>query len=181
MKFLPTGLDGAWLIEPERLEDALSSFTRTFCAREFAAHGLHTGWVQHNVSVNSQAGTLRGLHYQAAPHGEIKLVHCTRGRMFDVIADLRRDSPTFRQTFCTELGLTDARMLYIPLGFAHGFLTLEDDTEVTYCISAFYEPASVRGVRWNDPALAIPWPRAIRVMADRDANFPDIGDEGITY
>ena len=181
MNFVPTGLAGAYLIETTQHADERGSFTRTYCAREFAQQGLHTEWVQHSVSFNRAAGTMRGLHYQAAPHGEIKLISCTAGLIFDVIVDLRGDSPTFQKSFCTELGGESGVMLYVPKGFAHGFLTLEDNSRVTYCISAYYEPTAVRGVRWDDPRIGIPWPRQASVIAERDATFRDIDAEGIPY
>jgi dTDP-4-dehydrorhamnose 3,5-epimerase len=173
MYFHETRLPGAYLIEIERLEDERGFFARTWCQREFEAHGLNPCLVQCNVSYNKRAGTLRGMHYQAAPLAEAKLVRCTRGAIYDVIVDLRRDSPAFKQHLAVTLTPEARNMLYIPEGFAHGFLTLADDTEVFYQMSEFYAPDYARGVRWNDPAIAIQWPAPVQVISDRDANYPD--------
>jgi dTDP-4-dehydrorhamnose 3,5-epimerase len=175
MRFLPTKLAGAYLIEPEPWEDARGLFARTYCRDEFAAHGLNTAWVQCNVSFNRLAGTLRGMHWQAEPHAEVKLVRCTRGAAFDVIADVRPDSPTYRQWVGVELIADNRRAVYVPAGFAHGFQTLTDDTELFYQMSEFYHPELASGVRWDDPSLGIEWPPAEqRVIAERDLSFPDL-------
>ena len=174
MRFIETKLPGAYVIEPERFEDDRGFFARTFCEREFAAAGLVTRWPQCNVSHNHARGTLRGMHYQAAPHEEVKLVRCTHGAVHDVIIDLRADSATFRQYVGVDLTARNGTMLYIPGGFAHGFLTLEDHTEVFYQMSAFYAPDYARGVRWDDPAFRIAWPSTPRIVCERDAAYPDI-------
>lgn len=173
MIFAETTLEGAFLVELERREDERGFFARTWCQREFEAQGLKTAWVQSNLSFNRKKGTLRGMHYQAVPYAEAKLVRCTRGAIYDVIIDLRRDSPTFKQWFAVELTADNRRMLFIPEGLAHGFQTLENDTEVFYQMSAFYAPAYARGVRWNDPAFNICWPNAERTISTRDQSYPD--------
>ncbi len=175
MRFVPTKLAGAFVIEPEPRADERGLFARTWCRDEFAAHGLTTSWVQCNVSFNHRTGTLRGMHYQADPHPEVKLVRCTRGAAYDVIADLRPGSPTYRQWVAVELTADNRRAVYVPGGFAHGFQTLADETELFYQMSEFYHPESARGVRWDDPALGIEWPPcAGRVISERDRSFPDL-------
>jgi len=174
MIFKETGLPGAWLIELERIEDGRGFFARSFCAREFAERGLAARFVQSSVSFNARAGTLRGMHFQLPPHREVKLVRCTAGAVFDAIVDLRSGSPTRLRWFGTELSAENRRMLYIPEGFAHGFLTLAPDTEVFYEMSEFYAPHAGRGLRWSDPALGIRWPAAPSVIAERDASYPDL-------
>ena len=173
MIFTETPLKGAFVIEPECLEDTRGFFARTWCQREAAAHGLNGRVVQCSVSFNPRKGTLRGLHYQVPPYEEAKLVRCTMGAIYDVIVDLRRDSPTFRDYFAVILTADNRKMLYIPEGLAHGFQTLEDHTEVFYQMSEFHAPASARGVRWNDPAFGIEWPPAVRIIAERDQNHAD--------
>ena len=175
MIFHPLPVAGAFRLELARQEDERGFFARTFCAREFAARGLASHWVQCNLSFNSRRGTLRGLHYQVPPHAEAKLVRCTRGRVHDVLVDLRPDSPTCRQHAALLLDADERQQVYIPPGVAHGFLTLTDDCELFYQMSEFYEPAAARGVRWNDPAFAIPWPEPPVVISERDANYPDFG------
>jgi dTDP-4-dehydrorhamnose 3,5-epimerase len=171
--FRETSLQGAYLIEPVRREDDRGFFARTFCRDEFAERGLNPLVAQCNVSFNRHKGTLRGLHYQAAPHEEAKLVRCTQGAIFDVIVDLRANSPTFKRYFATELTSTNHAMLYVPAGFAHGFQTLVDDTEVFYQMSESYHAESARGVRWDDPAFGISWPSVEhRILLDRDRNYP---------
>ena len=172
MKFLPTPLAGAYLIELEQLEDERGFFARSFCQNEFRAHGRDPVVAQCNVSFNRKRGTLRGLHYQAEPHAEAKLVRCTRGAVWDVIVDLRKSSPTMRKWHAVELTAENRRALYIPAGFAHGFQTLADDTEVLYQMSEFYHPESARGVRWDDRRLAIGWPIKDAVISPRDRAFP---------
>jgi len=172
MLFRETTVPGVMAIRIEPHCDERGFFARTWCCREFAAHGLNPGLVQCNISVNIRRGTLRGIHYQSAPHAEAKLVCCTRGAIYDVVVDLRESSPTFKQWIGVELTAQNHEMLYIPEGCGHGFLTLEDDTEVFYQMSEFYEPAAARGVRWNDPAFGIEWPAAVQVISERDANYP---------
>jgi dTDP-4-dehydrorhamnose 3,5-epimerase len=171
--FKPTALSGAWVIEPERHEDARGHFARTFCSREFAEHGLETRIEQSSVSFNFRKGTLRGMHYQAHPFEEVKVVRCNRGSIYDVIIDLRPDSTSFKKHFAIELDETNGKMLYISTGFAHGFQTLADRTEVFYQMSRSYSPEHARGVRWNDPAFGIPWPPDHRTILQRDASYPD--------
>ena len=173
MIFTAAPIPGAYVIDPERLEDERGFFARTWCQREFKAHGLNPGLAQCNISYNRRKGTLRGMHYQAVPHAEARLVRCTSGAIYDVIVDLRPDSVTFKRWFPVELTADNRRMLYIPEGLAHGFLTSRDDTEVFYQMSEFYTPGSARGVRWNDPAFGIEWPQEIQVIAERDRNYPD--------
>jgi dTDP-4-dehydrorhamnose 3,5-epimerase len=171
-------LPGAFLIEPEPHEDERGAFARIWCEREFEAHGLDTSVAQSSISINRRAGTLRGLHYQAAPHEEVKIVRCTHGAIFDAIVDLRHGSPTFCRPYSVVLSAANHRMLYIPKGFAHGFQTLEDDTEVFYQISEFYSPEHARGVRWDDPAFGITWPEDERTIVDRDRTYPDFDAAG---
>lgn len=173
MNFLPAGLPGVALVESQSFEDERGFFARTFCRREFAAHGLDSNVVQCSLSFNSKRGTLRGMHFQAAPHEEAKLVRCVRGAIYDVIVDLRPASPTFRQWRAYQLNERNRHALFIPVGLAHGFQTLEDDSEVFYQMSAFYEPEAGRGVRWNDPAFGIRWPIADAIISERDRGFAD--------
>lgn len=173
MRFTETVLKGAFLIQLERKQDSRGFFARTFCQREFAEHGLDTQVAQCNVSFNPRKGTLRGMHYQAKPYEEAKVVRCTMGRIYDVIIDLRRESPTFKKSFGVELTAQDHNMLYVPRGFGHGFQTLENDAEIFYQISEFYSPDHQRGVRWNDPAFGIEWPPDERIISERDQNYPD--------
>ena len=172
MIFTPTPLAGAFVIELERREDERGFFARSFCQREFAEHGLNPHLAQCNVSFNAQRGTLRGMHYQAAPHEEAKLVRCTQGAVWDVIVDLRRDSPTFKHWHGVELSAANRRGLYIPEGLAHGFQTLSDDAELLYLMSEFYEQDTARGVRWDDPAFGIEWPLPNPRISERDRSFP---------
>jgi dTDP-4-dehydrorhamnose 3,5-epimerase len=171
--FRETGIPGAFLIELEPHRDERGSFARTFCAREFEAHGLDARVVQCNVSENRWRGTLRGMHAQRPPHAEAKLVRCTRGAIHDVILDLRPGSAAHGKHVGVTLRAGEGRMLFVPEGVHHGFLTLEDDTEVFYQMSQFYEPSAAVGVRWNDPAFGIQWPAAVRVISERDASYPD--------
>jgi dTDP-4-dehydrorhamnose 3,5-epimerase len=173
MLFTETHLAGAFLIDVERLPDERGFFARTWCADELAARGIELAPVQGNLSVNPTPGTLRGLHYQAAPHEEIKLVRCTRGAIFDVIVDLRAASPTYGQWLGAELTATNCRQLLVPGGFAHGFLTLAPDTEVSYEMSARYVPSAARGLRWNDPAIGVRWPAPPQLLSPKDASYPD--------
>ncbi|HEX9943431.1 MAG TPA: dTDP-4-dehydrorhamnose 3,5-epimerase [Thermoanaerobaculia bacterium] len=172
MIFRGTPLPGAWLLEPERFEDERGFFARTYCRREFEARGLDSAIAQCSVSYNHRRGTLRGLHFQSAPHEEVKLVRVTRGTAWDVIVDVRPGSPTFKRHFSVVLSAADGNALYIPKGFAHGFQTLEDGTEVFYQISEFYAPEAARGYRWDDPTFAIPWPEPPAVISEKDRNLP---------
>lgn len=172
MKFSQTPLHGAWLIEPERNVDVRGAFFRTFCADEYTAIGLDPGMAQCSVSYNVRAGTLRGMHFQAQPHAETKVVRVQRGAIWDAIVDLRRESPSYRAWFGVELSADNARSLYVPKGFAHGFITLADDTEVHYQISTAYVAAASRGIRWSDPTIAISWPREPVVISERDCALP---------
>jgi dTDP-4-dehydrorhamnose 3,5-epimerase len=171
--FRETKLKGAYVIEPERFEDERGFFARTWCRKEFENHGLNPALVQCNISFNKKKGTLRGMHYQTAPHAEVKLVRCTLGSIYDVIIDLRQDSETYKDWFGVELNRDNHKMLYIPENFAHGFLTLEDNTEVFYQMSGFYYAECAKGVRWNDPAFSIQWPAGLSIISDRDRDCPD--------
>lgn len=173
MIFRETAVAGVWIVDPEPHTDERGFFARTWCAREFAERGLSARFVQASVSHNPRRGTLRGLHYQAAPHAEAKLVRCTRGAVYDVALDLRSGSPTYRRHVAVVLDARSHRALYIPEGCAHGFQTLEDDTDVLYQMSTFHAPEAARGVRWDDPAFAIPWPPAERLISARDRAYPD--------
>lgn len=176
MRFLETDLNGAQLIDLEPAHDHRGFFSRTFCVREFAAHGLETNFVQHNLSYSATRGTLRGMHFQTPPHAEVKVVDCAKGAIWDVIIDIRPQSRTFKQWRGFELTAENRRQLYIPAGFAHGFQTLSDDAEVRYLISAFYEPSAASGLRYDDPAFVIPWPLPITVISDKDRLWPDFGE-----
>jgi dTDP-4-dehydrorhamnose 3,5-epimerase len=171
VKFAPTPLAGAYLVELERLADDRGFFARSFCQNEFKAKGLDPCLAQCNVSFNARRGTLRGLHYQDKPHEEAKLVRCTRGAIWDVIVDLRQDSPTRLRWHAAELSAENRAAFYVPKGFAHGFQTLADDTEVLYQMSEFYQPELARGVRWDDPKLAIAWPIPDPVLSPRDRTY----------
>lgn len=173
MRFIPTPLKGAYLIELEKREDERGFFARSFCEREFAAAGLETRFVQINNSLSRDAGTLRGMHYQLGEAAEVKVVRTLRGSLWDAILDLRPNSPTFGQSFGAELNGENRRMMYCPRGFAHGFLTLEPETEALYLVSTFYDPARERGLRWNDPRFAISWPAEPVVISYKDQNQRD--------
>jgi dTDP-4-dehydrorhamnose 3,5-epimerase len=178
MDFIETPLPGAWTIELDLLGDQRGWFARTFDADEFAKHGLDPTIVQCNASFNAKRSTLRGMHYQADPHGESKLVRCVRGAIFDVAVDLRADSPTYCRWHGVELSAESRRALFVPAGLAHGFQTLTDDCEVHYQMGHRYVPEASRGVRWDDPAFAIEWPPAPpggRTISDRDRSYPDFG------
>jgi dTDP-4-dehydrorhamnose 3,5-epimerase len=175
VKFQESPLAGAYTIEMDRLEDERGFFARSYCAEEFAARGMPAAMPQSSVSFNTLRGTLRGLHYQAEPHAENKLVRCTAGSIYDVIVDLRPGSSTARRWFGVELSAENHRSLFVPQGLAHGFVTLEDDTEVLYMISVPYAPGFERGIRWNDPAIGIAWPIAPSVVSARDAAYPLLG------
>ncbi len=175
MIFRETAIAGVRVVEVERLEDERGFFGRTWCAREFEEAGLSPRLAQCSLSFNRRRGTLRGLHYQAAPHREAKLVRCTMGSIHDVVVDLRRDSPTCLENVTILLSAENRRAIYVPEGCAHGFQTLEDDTEVFYQMTEFYEPSAGRGVRWNDPALGIAWPLEPTVISERDRTYPPLG------
>jgi dTDP-4-dehydrorhamnose 3,5-epimerase len=176
MIILPTRLVDARLIDLEPKPDERGFFARSWCRRELAAHGVDADIAQESVSYNRVAGTLRGLHFQKPPHEEAKIVRCTRGAIFDVIVDLRPRSPTYRQWEGFHLNAENRRALYVPKGFAHGFQTLGDDTEVFYQISAFHAPAAAAGLRYNDPAFGISWPLPVRSISERDSTAPDFKD-----
>lgn len=173
MRFEAIDLDGAWLIHPEPTRDERGSFARTFCVNEFSEHCLETKFPQHSVSHSSRKGTVRGMHFQGAPHEEVKLVRCLTGAIFDVIIDLRPGSPTFRRWQGFELSADNGVQLYIPKGFAHGFQTLTDDTRVNYLISEFYAPAAASGVRYNDPAFDVNWPLPVTSISEKDLLWSD--------
>ena len=171
MKFCKTSLVDAWLIDLEPIEDNRGFFARSWCHREAAEHGIDVNWVQCNVSHNKQRGTLRGMHWQA-PDSEAKLVRVTRGAIVDVIVDIRRNSPTYKSFYAVELSDSNRRALFVPEGFAHGFMTLADDTEVFYQMSAYFVPGQARGFRYDDPEIGIRWPDGPRIVSDRDAALP---------
>ncbi len=173
MKFLETNLLGAFVIEPEFIADERGSFGRTYCSNEFSERGLKSCFVQSSISYNKQCGTLRGMHFQKSPYAEAKLVRCTQGAIYDVIVDLRTDSKTFTRWVAVELTSKNRRALYVPEGFAHGFITLLDDTEVLYCMSEFFNAESAGGVRWDDALFGIQWPCEVRMISDRDRSYPD--------
>jgi dTDP-4-dehydrorhamnose 3,5-epimerase len=173
MIFTPAGLEGAYLVEMERRGDDRGWFARAWCAGELEARGLAFTVAQANVARTARRGTVRGLHWQAAPHAEAKLVRCTRGAVYDVAVDVRPGSPTHGRWIGAALDERDGRMLYVPEGCAHGYQALEDDTEVTYLVSAPYAPAAERGIRWDDPAFAIRWPLPAVGVSDRDRSWPD--------
>lgn len=173
MIFGATQIAGAWLIDIEPLRDERGFFSRTWCQRELTAHGLDAEIAQESVSWNHERGTTRGLHFQRPPHAEIKIVRCTRGAIFDVIVDIRPDSPTFRQWQGVELTADNRRAFYIPKGCAHGFQTLANETEISYVISTFYVPQASAGYRYNDPAFGITWPLPVTIISENDLRWPD--------
>lgn len=175
MIFRETTLVGALMVEAEKVEDERGYFARTFCHEEFAKRGLQATVAEVASSFNRRRGTLRGMHYQEDPFAQAKLVRCTRGSVYDVIIDLRPDSDTYRSWFAADLSAGSLRALYIPPGFAHGFQTLEDDTEVLYHLSVPRNAASERGVRWDDPALTIKWPLPVSCLSVRDGSYPSLG------
>ena len=172
MRFTPTSLAGAFLIHLEPRVDARGTFARAFCAQEFAARGLETGFVQANISSNVRAGTVRGLHFQREPHAEVKLVRCIRGAVYDVVVDMREASPTYLRWFGAELTDDNGPTMYVPKGFAHGYQALSDGAAVSYMVSAYYAPQTEGGLRYDDPKLAIDWPRAVCDISDKDAQWP---------
>lgn len=173
MIFAETRLNGAYVIDVEKKEDNRGFFARTFCKREFGEYGLKTDYAQCNLSLTKKAGCIRGMHYQTSPNEEVKLVRCIKGAIYDVIIDLRHDSLTYGEWIGVELTSYNYRMLYVPEGFAHGFQSLTDDTEVYYFVSQFYAPESERGLRYNDPVFNIEWPMDVTVISDKDRNWPD--------
>lgn len=181
MIFIETPLAGAFVIEVEERRDERGFFARSFCTREFDQHGIVMPFVQCNVSFNARRGTLRGMHFQAAPMSECKLVRCTQGAIHDVIVDLRPESLTFCRWFGIDLTAANHRTLYVPDGFAHGFQTLADDCEVYYQMSEFFAPEHARGVRWNDSAFRIAWPLAVTAISEKDANYADFVMNGRNY
>ena len=176
MIFTPTKLQGAYILEVKKIEDERGFFGRSWCKRELEAQGLNADVVQANVSYNKVKGTLRGMHFQKAPHQETKLVRCTRGAIYDVIIDLRPDSPTYKQWIGVELTESNYRMLFVPEDFAHGFITLEDNTEVTYQVTQYYTPGAEGGIRWNDPAFNIEWPIEPVVVSGKDQAHSDFAE-----
>jgi len=173
MKFQETELEGAWIVDINRLEDERGFFARSFCQREFAEHGLNSCVAQCNISYNKQKHTLRGMHWQNSPFQEAKVVQCMQGSIYDVIVDLRLESATFGSHLGISLSAEEHRMLYIPEGFAHGFLTLEDHTALYYLMSEFYAPDYASGFRWNDPFFKIAWPAGAEVISEKDSAYPD--------
>jgi dTDP-4-dehydrorhamnose 3,5-epimerase len=173
MNFRETELPGVFEVRLEPKPDERGYFARTWCQQEFTAHGLSSNIVQCNTSFNLKKGTLRGMHYQQEPNAEIKLIRCTRGKIFDVVLDLRPQSPAFKKWTSLILSSSSQNMIYIPEGFAHGFLTMEDDTEVFYQMSESHSAESARGVRWNDPAFKIDWPEEVVVISERDRSYPN--------
>jgi dTDP-4-dehydrorhamnose 3,5-epimerase len=172
MIFTETKLQGAYLISIEKLQDSRGFFARSWCQQEFSNYNLNSNLVQCNISFNYHKGTLRGMHYQTAPYQEAKLIRCTKGAIYDVIVDLRQNSITFGQYVAVELSANNYEMLYIPEGFAHGFLTLTDNTEVFYQMSEFYQPQYAKGFKWNDPWCNIQWPSNINIISDQDRSWP---------
>ena len=173
MRFHHTKLAGVFEISLDAIPDERGFFARSWCKEEFRNHGLNPNLAQCNVSFNTRKGTLRGMHYQAPPFPEAKLVRCTKGAIYDVVIDLRPDSPAFTEWIAVQLSAADRNMVYVPEGCGHGFLTLEDGAEVFYQMSEFFHPESARGVRWNDPQFQIEWPGEVKVMSERDRSYPD--------
>jgi len=174
MKFSKTSLADVYVIDLEKREDERGFFARAWCQKEFADQGLDSNFVQANLSFNNTKGTLRGMHYQVAPYEETKLIRCIRGAIYDLIIDLRPQSPTYKQSFGVELTPENRKMFCVPKGFAHGYLTLQDNTEVLYQVSEFYTPGSEKGIRWNDPAFNLKWPQmANLILSEKDQNWPD--------
>lgn len=179
MLFVETKLAGVFVIEPEKLEDERGFFVRTWCAREFQENGIVEQFVQCNISFNKYAGTLRGMHYQASPYGEAKLVYCIAGSLYDVVIDIRPESKTFLQWFSVELTAENGKSIYIPKECAHGFQTLSDNTEVFYQMSEFYRPEYGRGIRWNDSLFNIVWPLEISIISEKDRKWKDFDHKRI--
>ena len=179
MIFTETKLKGAWLIEIKKIEDDRGFFGRSWCREEFEAHGLNANICQMNTSLTLKKGTIRGMHYQVDPYQETKFIRCTRGSVYDVIVDLRPDSPTFLQWVGHELTADNYRMVYVPENFAHGLVSLEDNSEVYYPVTQFYTPGAERGMRWNDPAINIQWPVDIEIVSEKDGSHPDFSIESL--
>jgi dTDP-4-dehydrorhamnose 3,5-epimerase len=177
LQFHTTTLEGAWLIDLERRSDSRGFFARTFCVQEFATHGLETNYPQHSISFSARRGTVRGMHYQREPHSEVKLVRCLKGSIWDVIIDMRTNSPTYRRWQGFDLSDADGRQLYIPKGFAHGFQTLSHGVEVNYLISEPYDPEAACGIRFDDPSFSIAWPLAVTEISAKDLSWPDFVDQ----
>jgi len=177
MIFTETKLKGAFILELKKIEDERGFFARAFCQREMEEHGIHVQVVQTNISFNPKKGTLRGMHYQVAPYRESKLVRCTKGAIYDVIVDLRANSETYMQWVGVELTADNYKMLFVPEGFAHGYLTLQNDTEVIYQVSEFYAPGAEQGIRWDDPAFKIEWPLDPVLISEKDKAHPDFKEE----
>ncbi len=173
MIFTETKLKGAYIIDLQKLEDIRGFFARSWCQREFSEHGLNDRLVQCDISFNHKRGTLRGMHYQQSPYAEAKLVRCAAGALYDVIVDLRPDSPTYLQWISVQLSAQNRRAVFVPEGFAHGFQTLLDDTEVLYQMSEFYTPEAAGGFRWDDPLIKIRWPGKVSVISPKDQSYPD--------
>ena len=180
MKFTELNLPGAFLIEIEKIQDQRGFFGRLWCENEFKAHNLNTNLVQSNISLSKKKGTLRGMHFQKSPFEETKLVRCTKGSVFDVLVDLRPESPTFKKWFGVKLTEKNHKMLYVPKNFAHGFLTLEDNSEVYYLVTEFYNPEMERGIRYNDPEFNIEWPIDIEEISEKDLNHPNFNLKDVT-
>ncbi|MEL7585542.1 MAG: dTDP-4-dehydrorhamnose 3,5-epimerase [Prolixibacteraceae bacterium] len=176
MIFEETKLKGAFIIKIKQLTDERGFFGRSWCKKEMEEHGLNGNVVQSNTSLSATKGTLRGMHYQKHPYQETKLIRCTKGAIYDVIVDLRKDSPTFLQWIGVELTADNYTMLYVPENFAHGFITLTDNSEVTYLVTAYYTPGAEAGLRYNDPRLAINWPAEVTSISEKDSNHPDFED-----
>ena len=174
MQFTETQLPGVFLVEMERIEDSRGFFARSFCEEELAAHGLVSRFPQCNVSFNALRNTLRGMHYQVSPHEEDKLVRCTMGAIYDVVVDLRSGSPTYLQWLAVKLSAESRLSIFVPKGFAHGFKSLRDDTEVLYYMSMAHVPDAARGIRWNDPVIGIDWPLGEPILSERDASYLDL-------
>lgn len=177
MIFTETNFAGLMVIDLEKSQDNRGHFARTWCRDEFTAHGINAEFIQCGASLNHRRGTLRGLHYQTVPHEEAKLIRCTRGCAYDVAVDIRENSSTRGQWYATELSAETGRMIYIPAGFAHGFQALEDETELSYQITAPYYADAARGIRWDDPDLSIPWPVKDPILSDRDRALPPITEQ----
>src|SRR5512145_2294771 len=173
MIFTELELKGAFLVEVKKIEDERGFFGRAWCASEFVEHGLNKNFVQLNTSFTKKKGTIRGMHFQADPYQEVKFIRCTRGRIWDVIIDLRPDSPTFKKWVGNELSVDNYRMVYVPENFAHGFITLEDNSEVYYPVTQFYTPGAERGLRWDDPAFNIKWPVEVTLVSEKDRSHMD--------
>lgn len=176
MQFSETKLGGAYIIEIEKLVDDRGFFARSWCQKEFESHGLTSRMAQANISFNRKKGTLRGMHYQIAPYQECKIIRCTRGAIYDVIIDLRPDSPTYKQWTSVELAAESYTMFFVPENFAHGFQTLTDEAEISYQVTQFYTPGSEKGIRFDDPIFNIQWPLEVSVISDKDRTWPDYMD-----